>query len=48
MREVSIRHLLINKIGVIYIEAKFVNPKVVTNVPGPGHHEPMDLYTTKM
>ena len=29
------------------IEAKFVNPKVVTNVPGPGAHEPNDIYTTK-
>jgi len=24
-----------------------VNPKIVTNVPGPGAHEPMDGYTTK-
>ncbi len=29
------------------VEAKFVNPKIVTNVPGPGAHEPMDVYTTK-
>ena len=24
-----------------------MNPKVVTNVPGPGAHEPNDIYTTK-
>ena len=31
----------------ISIEAKFVNPKIVTKVPGPGTHEPNDKYTTK-
>ena len=31
----------------IYLEAKFVNPKIVTNVPGPGHVDPNDRYTTK-
>ena len=31
----------------ISIEAKFVNPKIVTNVPGPGHVDPNDTYTTK-
>jgi hypothetical protein len=31
----------------IYLEAKFVNPKIVTNVPGPGHVDPNDTYTTK-
>ena len=30
-----------------FIEAKFVNPKIVTSVPGPGAHEPRDTYTTK-
>jgi len=30
-----------------FIEAKFVNPKIVTNVPGPGAHDPLDLFTTK-
>ena len=30
-----------------YIEAKFVNPKIVTLVPGPGAHDPKDIYTTK-
>jgi hypothetical protein len=29
------------------LEAKFVNPKLVTNVPGPGHVDPLDRYTTK-
>ena len=29
------------------IEAKFVNPKIVTQIPGPGAHEPQDVYTTK-
>lgn len=29
------------------IEAKFVNPKIVTNVPGPGAHDANDIYTTK-
>jgi hypothetical protein len=24
-----------------------VNPKVVTHVPGPGAHDPGDIYTTK-
>ena len=24
-----------------------MNPKIVTNIPGPGSHEPNDLYTTK-
>ena len=24
-----------------------MNPKLVTNVPGPGHAEPNDKYTTK-
>jgi len=35
-------------IGKYERKAKFVNPKIVTNVPGPGHHDPMDIYTTKM
>ena len=30
-----------------FIEAKFVNPKIVTNVPGPGAHDGNDVYTTK-
>jgi len=30
-----------------FIEAKFVNPKIVTNVPGPGAHEANDIYTTR-
>ena len=28
-------------------KAKFVNPKIVTNVPGPGTHDPKDTFTTK-
>lgn len=32
---------------VVAVEAKFVNPKIVTNVPGPGAHDPSDVYTTK-
>ena len=24
-----------------------MNPKIVTNVPGPGAHDPTDVYTTK-
>lgn len=31
----------------IHLEADFVNPKIVTNVPGPGHVDPNDTYTTK-
>ena len=27
--------------------AKFVNPKIVTDVPGPGAHQPKDSYSTK-
>jgi hypothetical protein len=29
-------------------EAEFVNPKRLTNVPGPGSHNPNDVYTTKV
>ncbi len=28
-------------------KAQFVNPKIVTNVPGPGSHDPLDHFTTK-
>ena len=31
----------------VILEAKFVNPKIVTYVPGPGAHEINDVYTTK-
>lgn len=24
-----------------------MNPKIVTSVPGPGAHDPLDIYTTK-
>ena len=51
-REVSIHilksHILFALLTIqLCAEAEFVNPKVVTTVPGPGSHEPDDAYTTK-
>mmetsp|Transcript_2803 Transcript_2803/g.4792 ORF Transcript_2803/g.4792 Transcript_2803/m.4792 type:complete len:189 (+) Transcript_2803:31-597(+) len=34
-------------IGKAVRKAEFVNKKIVTHVPGPGSHEPSDVFTTK-
>ena len=39
--------ILTNYFLFVIIEAEFVNPKIVTNIPGPGAHDPNDVYTTK-
>ncbi len=31
----------------LFVEAEFVNPKLLTDVPGPGNYNPKDIYTTK-
>lgn len=41
----SIKFIL--NITILKLEAEFVNPKLLTNVPGPGHVDPLDKYTTK-
>ena len=45
--EVSYMTSHIFNVFVVILEAKFVNPKIVTYVPGPGAHEINDVYTTK-